>query len=438
MHFSGEVEEREERLNKQKVVAWVGIDWADEGHEVWEYTVQTDSATCYAIKHSAESLQEWVNQLRIRHGGKPVAVVLEQARGGLIYALMNTGFMEIYPVNPESLAKFRKALYPSGAKSDPTDAELLGQMIRQNPGRFRAWVPGDEQTRSLQLLVEGRRKLVEDMTSLTNQFTSVLKSYYPQALEWAGHLDSEQACAFLEKWPTLMQLQKSRPLRIREFYQKYGRPNREALNERMEQIQKAQPLTLDGAVLKASVMMVQALVAQIRPLRLAIENYDQEIERVFAQHPDRAVFESFPGAGKVLAPRLLAAFGADRDRFQTALEVQEFSGIAPVTERSGKAIWVHRRLACPKFMLQTFHEFANCAWRFCAWSKLYYQQQRSWGKDHHAAIRALAYKWIRIMFRCWKDRTPYDDSLYVKSLTKRGSYLAEGLNRPSPGSVVEI
>jgi transposase len=419
------------------VVAWVGIDWADEGHEVWEYTVQTDSATCYAIKHSAESLQEWVNQLRIRHGGKPVAVVLEQARGGLIYALMNTGFMEIYPVNPESLAKFRKALYPSGAKSDPTDAELLGQMVRQNPGRFRAWVPGDEQTRSLQLLVEGRRKLVEDMTSLTNQFTSVLKSYYPQALEWAGHLDSEQACAFLEKWPTLMQLQKSRPFRIREFYQKYGRPNREALNERVEQIQKAQPLTLDGAVLKASVMMVQALVAQIRPLRLAIVNYDQEIERVFGQHPDRAVFESFPGAGKVLAPRLLAAFGADRDRFQTALEVQEFSGIAPVTERSGKAIWVHRRLACPKFLLQTFHEFANCAWRFCAWSKLYYQQQRSLGKDHNAAIRALAYKWIRIMFRCWKDRTPYDDSLYVKSLTKRGSYLAESLNRPRPGSVVE-
>jgi transposase len=235
-----------------------------------------------------------------------------------------------------------------------------------------------------------------------------------------------------------MELQKSRPFRIREFYQKYGRPNREALNERVNQIQKAQPLTLDGAVLMASVMMVQALVAQIRPLRLAIENYDQEIERVFGQHPDRVVFESFPGAGKVLAPRLLAAFGADRDRFQTALEVQEFSGIAPVTERSGKAIWVHRRLACPKFLLQTFHEFANCAWRFCAWSKLYYQQQRSRGKDHHAAVRALAYKWIRIMFRCWKDRTPYDDSLYLKSLTKRGSHLAKGLNQPRPDSVVEI
>jgi transposase len=361
---------------------------------------------------------------------------LEQARGGLIYALMSTDFLAIYPVNPQSLAKYRKALYPSGAKSDPADAELLGEMVRQNPSRFRAWVPGDAQTRTLQLLTEGRRKLVEDMTARTNQLTSALKTYYPQALEWAGNLGSEQACAFFEKWPTLVELQKSRPFRIRQFYEKYGRPSREALKERVDQIQKAQPLTLDGPVVMANVMMVQALVTQIRPIRLAIEKYDHEIERVFQQHPDRVVFESFPGAGKVLAPRLLAAFGADRDRFQTALEVQEFSGIAPVTERSGKAIWVHRRLACPKFLLQTFHEFANCAWRFCAWSKLYYQQQRGRGKDHHAAVRALAYKWIRIMFRCWKDRTPYVDSVYVKSLTKRGSHLARGLNHPD--SVVEM
>jgi transposase len=424
--------------DQEQIVAWIGVDWADEGHHVWEYNVGTGGKENYAVQHSAESLQEWLSQVRSRYAGKRVAVVVEQARGGLIYSIMNTDFVVIYPVNPQSLAKYRKALYPGGAKSDPADAELLGEMVRQNPERFRAWVPGDVQTRTLQLLTEGRRKLVEDMTALTNQLTSVLKTYYPQALEWAGPLGSEQACTFLEKWPTLMELQKSRPFRIREFYQKYGRPSREVLNERMNQIQKGQPLTMDGAVVTASVMMVQALVAQIRPLRLAIENYDEEIERVFRQHPDRVVFESFPGAGKVLAPRLLAAFGADRDRFQTALEVQEFSGIAPVTERSGKAIWVHRRLACPKFMRQTFHEFANCAWRFCAWSKLYYQQQRARGKDHHAAVRALAYKWIRIMFRCWKDRTPYDDSLYVKSLTKRGSHLAKGLNLSRPDSVVEI
>jgi transposase len=226
-----------------------------------------------------------------------------------------------------------------------------------------------------------------------------------------------------------MELQKSRPFRIREFYEKYGRPKREVLKETVAEIAKAQPLTSDSAVVLAGVMMVEALIAQIRPLRTAIEKYDQQIERLFQPHPDRAVFESFPGAGKVLAPRLTAVFGADRGRFEAALEVEQFSGIAPVTERSGKQKWVHRRWACSKFVLQTFHEFADQARKFSTWSKLYYQQQRARGKEHHAAVRALAYKWIRIIFRCWKDRTPYDDNLYVKSLTKRGSPLAAGLSQ---------
>jgi transposase len=206
-------------MNRQEnMVAWVGLDWADEGHQMCEYDVQTGSKQHYAVMHSAESLQEWVNQLRIRYGGKRVAIVLEQTRGGLIHALMSTDFIKIYPVNPQSLAKFRKALYPSGAKSDPADAELLEEMVRQNPERFRSWMPGDEPTRRLQLLTEGRRKFVEDMTALTNQVTSALKTYYPQALDWAGELASEQACAFLEKWPTLTDLQKSRAFRLREFY----------------------------------------------------------------------------------------------------------------------------------------------------------------------------------------------------------------------------
>jgi len=420
----------------EKIVAWVGIDWADESHQVCEYEVENSTKQNYAIQHSAESVQEWVNQLRIRYQGNRVAVVLEQARGGLIYGLMSADFIEIYPVNPQSLAKFRQALYPSGAKSDPSDADLLEEMVRQNPTRFRAWKPGDEQTRSLQLLTEGRRKFVDDMTALTNQLTSALKTYYPQALDWAGELNGEQAAAFLEKWPTLADLQKSRPFRIREFYEKYGRPKRDVLNARIQQMQNARPLTLDPAVIMAGVMMVNALVGQIRPMRAAIEKYDREIERIFRQHPDRAVFESFPGAGKVLAPRLAAVFGADRDRFTAALEVEQFSGIAPVTERSGKQKWVHRRWACPKFVLQTFHEFADQARKFCAWSKLYYQQQRTAGKGHHAAVRALAYKWIRIMFRCWKDCTLYDDTRYVKSLTARGSGLAKGL--ASTKAAVEI
>jgi transposase len=158
------------------MVAWVGLDGADEGHQICEYDVQTGRKQPYAVVPSAESLQEGVNQLRIRYGGKRVAVVLEQARGGLIHALMSTDFIKIYPVNPQSWAKLRKALYPRGAKSDPADAELLEERVRQNPERFR---PGDEPPRRLQLLTEGRGKFVEDMTALTNQLPSALKTYYP-------------------------------------------------------------------------------------------------------------------------------------------------------------------------------------------------------------------------------------------------------------------
>jgi hypothetical protein len=125
---------------QEQIVAWMGVDWADQGHHVWEYNVGTGGKENYTVQHSAESLQEWLSAVRSRYAGKPVAVVVEQARGGLVYALMNTDFIVIYPVNPQPLAKYRKALYPSGAKSDPADAELLGEMVRQNPERFRAWV----------------------------------------------------------------------------------------------------------------------------------------------------------------------------------------------------------------------------------------------------------------------------------------------------------
>src|SRR5499425_2854457 len=156
----------------------------------------------------------------------------------------------------------------------------------------------------------------------------------------------------------------------------------------------------------------------------------------FRKHPDPPIFESFPGAGAAMAPRLTAAFGTDRDRFQAATEMQELAGIAPVTEQSGKKRFVHWRYACPKFMRQTFQEFAEHSRRWCKWAKMHYQLLRKRGKSHNAAVRALAYKWIRILFRCWKDRRLYDDSRYEKSLIKRGASLAPLLNALDCGNGV--
>ena len=176
-----------------------------------------------------------------------------------------------------------------------------------------------------------------------------------------------------------------------------------------------------------SVMMVKAIVGQLRALNESVSEFDERIAEIFAEHPCAPIFSSFPAAGKALAPRLTAAFGTNKDRYCFASEIQQFSGTAPVTEQSGKSKWVHRRYASPKFLKQTFHEFAGHSIHWSVWAKAYYDQQRMRGKRHHAAVRSLAFKWIRILFRCWKNNQPYDEQVYLDALARRGSPLVANL-----------
>jgi transposase len=416
-------------LSKQNVeiAAFIGLDWADQQHAVCLQDADNPSRETSTLDQTPEGLQKWIDQLRARFGGRPVAVAVEQARGALIYALMHVDFLHLYPVNPQTLAKLRKAFYPSGAKDDPGDAGLLLEVLLNHRNHLRVWIPDDVLTRSIQLLTEGRRNLVGERTALTNQLTAVLKMYYPQALDWFGDLHTLRACAFLQRWPSLQQLKSATPSSVRKFYKNQGYRGEDKLKQLIESIPLAQPLTGDEAVILASTMMVQALVKQIPVLTESIEEYDRKIAELFKSHDDSTLFGSFPGAGPTLAPRLLAVFGSDRSRFEFAAEVQQLSGIAPVTEKSGKACWVHWRFACSKFLRQSLHEFAGQSILKSAWARAYYDQQRKRGTSHQAALRALAFKWTRIIFRCWKDRTTYDEAKYCQSLKLRGSNLASHL-----------
>jgi len=248
----------EEKELERPIRAWIGIDWADEKHDVSLYDVATDKQEVLTIRQSPEALQEWLGQLRSRYEGGSIAVVLEQGRGGLLNALMGCEFLVLYIINPKSLSSFREAFYGSGATSDPVDAQLMRDMVRQNPSRFRAWQPDDVLTRSLRLLTEGRRNLVDRSTALTNQLTALLKGYYPQALQWVGALDTTWACDFLEQWPTLQSLQSRTRRQILRFYEQHPRACLD-LNEQLKQIQDAHALTQDEAVLQSSALMVQAL-----------------------------------------------------------------------------------------------------------------------------------------------------------------------------------
>ena len=190
-------------------------------------------------------------------------------------------------------------------------------------------------------------------------------------------------------------------------------------------------MTTDEGIITPNALLVQALVSQLRVTLQAIQDFDHAIAQRAQSHPDFPLFQTLPGAGPVFAPRLLVAFGEQRERYASAAELQQFAGIAPVTERSGKKSWVHWRFQCPTFLRQTFVEWAAESIRHSFWARVYYQQQREKGKAHQAAVRALAFKWIRILFRCWQDRTPYDESVYLNALNRRGSSLIHNLAKES-------
>jgi transposase len=421
----------QEAQKQQEFGAYIGLDWADQKHVISLRSADSNQVEQCELAHKPEALAAWVSDLQHRFPGQRVAVALEQSRGALVYALMGYDFLVLYPVNPKSLAKYREAFYPSGSKDDPTDTDLLLELVTMHRDRLRAWLPDDELTRTITLLNEYRRDLVATQTALTNQLTSLLKLYYPQALAWAGELTTVQACDFIQRWPTLAKVQQATPVKLRKFYTAHGCRKAETIEQRLREIKVAQPLTRDGAVITASVAMVQAITSQLRPVIEAVARMEKQIAALFRQHADHDLFSSFPGAGPALAPRLLGAMGADRGRFAAASEIQQLSGIAPVTVRSGKSCWVHSRWACPKFVRQSFHEFAGQSIRQSAWARAFYDQQRERGKGHHAAVRSLAYRWIRIIYRCWQMRVPYCEETYCRALERRQSPLATLLSAPT-------
>ena len=408
------------------LVALVGIDWADQKHDVALRVAGTQQLETTQIDMTPEALTEWVAGLRQRFGDGKIGVVLEQSRGALIHALLEHDCFVLYPVNPVTVKRFREAFASSGAKADPTDAKLMLELLEKHRERLHAWAPDEPETRALARLVEGRRKAVNERTQLVQRLGAELKGYFPQALSWSGgDLTSPMALDFLRHWPTLEAVKKVREPSLRRFYTRHHCRSAEKISERLREIRRATPLVRDWAIIEPSVLTVRMLVEQIQALNEGIETYESRLQELFAQHPDAPLFESLPGAGPNLAPRLLAAFGSDRDRFDHPVQMQQYSGIAPVTEQSGKSRWVHRRWAAPKFVRQSFHEFAGHSIRYSRWARAYYELQRERGKGNHAAVRALAFKWIRILWRCWQDRVPYDEKQYLESLCRRGSPLAQ-------------
>ena len=402
--------------------AFVGIDWADQEHAVCLIDSEIQTPELSVLAQDPEAIDDWVAEIQRRYPGQKVAVCLEQKRGALIYALMKFDCLVLVPINPKQLSRFRDAMGPSGAKDDPRDASLLAELLMKHSEHLRAWLPDDVDTRRIRLMGEDRRNLVDERTALTNRLKSLLKQYFPLALLVCGtRIYGDLACQLLMRYSSLDKLQAASDDELGAFYREHHCYRRQLVAKRLQLIRQASPLTTDPAILEASVLAVEILLKQLVTLNQGIDQYDMRIATGMQVHPDASIFESLPGAGAAMAPRLLAAMGSDRERLTSAQEVQQLSGIAPVTKQSGKTCVVHRRWAASKFLRQTFHEFAAHSIKHSAWAKAYYDMMRARGNKFQAAVRALAFKWIRIIFRCWKDRTLYDEGTYLTAILKRQS-----------------
>jgi transposase len=409
--------------NVNDFAALIGIDWADTKHDICEHPNHTEKYHYTIIKSKPEALHQWAMSLKQRYPNQQIAVACELKKGPLIYALAKYDHLTLFTINPSSVANYRKAFTPSNAKDDPTDAFIQVEILALHMDKLTVIEPESAAMRSLAQLVEYRRSLVQDSVDLSNKITATLKNYYPQALEWFKEKDTFIFCDFISKWPSLTKVKRAKKQTLLDFFNSHNSHYVQVNDARLLSIKSAMPLTEDIGVIEPNQLLVEVLIAQYRVLLKGIESLDKVIKLAYKSHDDKVIFDSFPGAGPQLAPRLLVAFGSNRERYKDASELQKYAGIAPVIERSGKKMWTHWRYSCPTFLRQTFVEWAGFSIRYSFWAKAYYEQQKNKGKPHNSIIRSLAFKWIRIVFRCWKTNTPYDESKYLEALKRRGSPL---------------
>jgi transposase len=411
-------------MNTDNYVAYIGIDWAERKHDIALYDCASDTWQEYTIQTRPQDLLDWVNQLRARYGEGRIAVGMEQKRGPLLYALCQYDNLVLFPINPRTVANYRKAFQPSRAKSDPVDARLLVELMQKHPEKLESWVAGCPQTRALRQWVESRRMLVGEKVRLTNRITASLKSYFPQVLDWFEDKDTLVFCAFIEQFPSVTAAQAATPEQLTQFFRSHQAGRKSAIARRIQQIQDAgPPLTRDESIVVPAQALTLALIALLKVVLAQLSDFNAKIAELFESIPDAKLFSSLPGAGPHLSPRLLVAFGAERARFTSSQAFMSYVGIAPVKEESGKKCWVHWRWSCPIFLRQTFVEWVNQSRRFSPWARAFYLQQKLAGKTHQKAIRALAYKWGRILWRCWQDNTPYDEQKYLAALIRKKSPL---------------
>ena len=399
---------------------WAGADWGDTSHALCVVDSAGGIVCRVEVPHTAEGLRELVSKLK---GFNPVGgIAVETKRSVLVQKFLEAGIV-VYPINPKVSKAWRDGWTAASPKTDPGDALVLADGLRHYHARLHPLCQDDSLTRKLAMLCADESRLIEERTALVNRLKATLKEYHPAALTWFSDWTTPTSWDFVLTFSTPQVLADASAKRLTGFLKTHGIGISPLWKERIESRKKVSEWPSDMATIEAKSFLAAATAKQLRTLQASLKEYRKLIEHLFEDHPDSDIFSSLPGAGPKLAPRLLSGFGSRRDRFDSAKAVQQLSGVTPVTEKSGKHEFIKFRRACQKDFRKTMHQFASKSTEQCAWAKAFYDDAMTKGQSHNLALRNLASKWIKIIFRMWLDKKTYDDSIYLASLIRKNNPL---------------
>lgn len=403
-----------------QVTHFGGFDWAKCEHQL----VVVDPAGKIVVSlRFANDAEGWA---RFRHqiaAFPKLGVAVETSCGPAVERLLDAGVI-IYPMNPKAAERYRDRKAPAGAKDDELDAWSFADALRTDGHGWRWLLPQDPLTCELRLLCRDEIKLIEQRTALINQLKAALHEYYAAAQDAFDDWTSEGPWRFVIAFPTPEALVKAGKRKWERFLHSNKLYRPQTAQKRLEAFANAAKfISPNSAVTKAKSLLAVTTAKQLCLLESQLEEYRDRIVDLFHDHPDGGCFGSLPGAGAKIAPRLLSELGSNREVFENAQALQNYAGTSPVTKQSGKTRFVSLRHACNKTLRATIHLWADLSRKGCAWAEAYYQKKKTDGMAHASAIRCLGHRWMKILWKMWQTRTPYNEALHTQNQVKHGSWV---------------
>jgi transposase len=381
-----------------------GIDWASEAHEAC-VSNEGKAVERFSAAHDERGLAGLTDRLT-RRGVTRVAI--ERPDGILVERLLAAG-LEVLAIHPNQLKAARSRYAIAHGKSDRFDAYVLAELARTDAHRFRALRPDGDETKALRALTRAREDLVQARVELANQLRAQLEAFWPGALVFAD-VDRPISLAFIARYPSPADARGLGPKRMASFLARHrysGRTDPAELVERMN----AAPRGIAGRVeCEARRAVVLGLVAALSPIVAEIADLGAQIRAALAAHPDATIFAPlFRSPKTAICPAtLVAELGDCRERYPTEAALAADAGMSPVALESGKLRVATFRRACDKRLRFAVATLADSTRHWHPWAKEVYRRARDRGQDHPHAIRTLGRAWIRVLWRCWHDRIPYD------------------------------